>query len=174
MNGAPPSNSPSPAQGGDAPDLAQLLRATSRTFAIGIENLPDGLRETVRTAYLLLRVSDYLEDSVELSPAIKARLLGLWVDVIGGIAELDELEEQFVDVDWNARDAIVLRNLRPILSALTEMDSDDREIVLRNVTASTLGMRRWVERGPDFLTEADLDDYMHEVAGRVGGEPLEI
>jgi farnesyl-diphosphate farnesyltransferase len=29
-------------------------------------------------------------------------------------------------------------------------------------------MARWVLRGPDIQTEADLDDYMHEVAGRVG------
>ena len=29
-------------------------------------------------------------------------------------------------------------------------------------------MARWTERGPVFRTEADLDDYMHEVAGRVG------
>jgi farnesyl-diphosphate farnesyltransferase len=29
-------------------------------------------------------------------------------------------------------------------------------------------MARWVRRGPDLADEADLDDYMHEVAGRVG------
>jgi hypothetical protein len=29
-------------------------------------------------------------------------------------------------------------------------------------------MARWAIRGPDIETEADLDDYMHEVAGRVG------
>ena len=29
-------------------------------------------------------------------------------------------------------------------------------------------MARWVLRGPDLADEADLDDYMHEVAGRVG------
>jgi farnesyl-diphosphate farnesyltransferase len=29
-------------------------------------------------------------------------------------------------------------------------------------------MARWVERGPRVPEEGDLDDYMHEVAGRVG------
>ena len=33
---------------------------------------------------------------------------------------------------------------------------------------STLGMARWIRRGPDLADEEDLDDYMHEVAGRVG------
>src|SRR5687767_7360913 len=78
LNDAPASHLPSATPEGAATDRAQLLRATSRTFAIGIENLPAGLRETIRTAYLLLRVSDYIEDSVELSPETKARLLSLW------------------------------------------------------------------------------------------------
>ncbi|MBN2145878.1 MAG: squalene/phytoene synthase family protein, partial [Anaerolineales bacterium] len=33
---------------------------------------------------------------------------------------------------------------------------------------TTVGMARWVARGPWVEDENDMDDYMHEVAGRVG------
>jgi farnesyl-diphosphate farnesyltransferase len=48
------------------------------------------------------------------------------------------------------------------------------ERIIHHVGNSTLGMARWVERGPKFSTENDLDDYMHEVAGRVGYLSTEI
>ena len=39
---------------------------------------------------------------------------------------------------------------------------------MNNVRDSTQGMARWVARGPVVNNEDDMDDYMHEVAGRVG------
>ena len=42
------------------PSLDQLLRATSRTFALGIERLPQPLRDEVRVAYLVLRILEHL------------------------------------------------------------------------------------------------------------------
>jgi farnesyl-diphosphate farnesyltransferase len=36
------------------------------------------------------------------------------------------------------------------------------------VINSTLGMARWTKQGPNVNDEKDLDDYMFEVAGRVG------
>jgi farnesyl-diphosphate farnesyltransferase len=43
-----------------------------------------------------------------------------------------------------------------------------REIITYHVIHSTQGMARWVARGPHVDDEADMDDYMFEVAGRVG------
>ena len=42
------------------PSLHTLLVRSSRTFAVGIESLPEPLREEITVAYRLLRVSDYL------------------------------------------------------------------------------------------------------------------
>jgi len=39
--------------------MKELLRMASRTFAIGIEQLPGVLCDAGTVAYLLLRVSDY-------------------------------------------------------------------------------------------------------------------
>ena len=58
-----------------------LLRTVSRTFAIGIERLPGVLCEAATIAYLLLRVSDYLDDNEEMKTDQKVGLLNLWVNV---------------------------------------------------------------------------------------------
>ena len=52
-------------------NLRELLRVASRTFAIGIERLPGVLCEATTVAYLLLRVSDYLEDNEEMPAMIR-------------------------------------------------------------------------------------------------------
>ena len=57
--------------------LRNLLRTASRTFAIGIEQLPGVLCDAGTVAYLLLRVSDYLEDNEEMPDEKKIVLLNL-------------------------------------------------------------------------------------------------
>jgi farnesyl-diphosphate farnesyltransferase len=43
-----------------------------------------------------------------------------------------------------------------------------QEIIVHHVINSTQGMARWTQQGPAVDDEKDLDDYMFEVAGRVG------
>jgi len=147
--------------------LQELLGRSSRTFAVGIEILPSPLRGEVTVAYLLLRVSDYLEDNREIEDRDKVVLLEDWRRVLAGgdsrtlIARLNEAQE-------DTPDAFVARNAATVLRGLDRLDPGAREILARRVRESSAGMARWTERGPVFETEADLDDYMHEVAGRVG------
>ena len=148
--------------------LSELLREASRTFAIGIELLPDPLRAEVRIAYLLLRVSDYLEDNEEMDAETKSGLLKSWEGVLAGTTPRGEVLPRFDAARDATPDALVARHARAVLAGLEEISPRARDIVTGYVRESTLGMARWVERGPDFATEADLDDYMHEVAGRVG------
>lgn len=150
-------------------DLAHLLRATSRTFALSIELLDGGIREEIRVAYLILRVSDYLEDNSAMDTEGKIQCLTLWNDVIHGVANVRDFE---VAVAAHASDDIpdlhAVRGSAAIVAELERMSPAAREIIARHVGNTTLGMARWVKRGPIFNDEADLDDYMHEVAGRVG------
>ena len=151
------------------PTLNELLHAASRTFAIGIDLLPAPLRQEVEVAYLLLRVSDYLEDNVSMDPGRKARLLGLWAEVLEGGVPVGALEREMGEVAENTPDALVARNVTQVHAALSALGRPEaRQILQHHVRDSTLGMARWAERGPAIADEADLDDYMHEVAGRVG------
>lgn len=146
----------------------ELLRIASRTFAIGIERLPGVLCEATTVAYLLLRVSDYLEDNEEMPSDEKIALLNLWVNVLREEARLEELTEQFSTADTSNPDAIVAQHTQDVVLHLRSLPAPVQEIIVYHVIKSTQGMARWTERGPRVDDEKDLDDYMFEVAGRVG------
>lgn len=148
--------------------LEQVLRATSRTFAIGIEALSPPLREEMRIAYLVLRVSDYLEDNTTLEPSTKAALLDSWAETLLGSEPDSELLGHLGSTEDPSPDSMAAHHALDILSALEALPTPAQDRIRAHTRDSTLGMARWVRRGPDIQTEADLDDYMHEVAGRVG------
>ena len=148
--------------------LQELLVQSSRTFAVGIEILPEPLRGEITVAYLLLRVSDYLEDNQELGDDEKITLLGDWRDVLGGDGDREALVARLKEAREDTPDALVARHTATVLHGLDRVASDAREILVRRVRESSAGMARWTDRGSVFETESDLDDYMHEVAGRVG------
>ena len=148
--------------------LRDLLRSASRTFAIGIEQLPGVLCDAGTVAYLLLRVSDYLEDNEDMDSEKKVKLLHVWVEILRGNARSEELTQHIQDVDTSNPDAVVAQHAGDILARLATLPTELQEIITDHVLHSTLGMARWVERGPEVNDEADLDDYMFEVAGRVG------
>ena len=148
--------------------LRDLLRSASRTFAIGIEQLPGVLCDAGTVAYLLLRVSDYLEDNEDMDSEKKVNLLNVWVEILRGSAASEELTQHLQDVDTSNPDAVVAQHAGDILARLATLPQEVQEIINDHVIHSTLGMARWVERGPEVNDEEDLDDYMFEVAGRVG------
>ncbi len=148
--------------------LRAMLRTASRTFALGIERLPGVLGEAVMVAYLLLRVSDYLEDNHEMGTAQKVALLRLWDQILAEEAGVRDLTSQLGRADPNNPDAIVAQHAEDVIARLRSLPPEAQEPIINNVRESTRGMARWVARGPVVGNEAELDDYMFEVAGRVG------
>lgn len=149
-------------------NLRDLLRITSRTFALGIERLPRTLCDATTIAYLLLRVSDYLEDNEEMNAEEKVKLLNLWVNILREDDQVEKLTSQLGNADTSNPDAIVAQHSKEILHHLHSLPYEVREIIVHHVINSTLGMARWTKQGPNVNDETDLDDYMFEVAGRVG------
>lgn len=148
--------------------LQDLLRSASRTFAIGIEQLPGVLCDAGTVAYLLLRVSDYLEDNEDMVAEKKVELLHRWAEILQGHTTSEELTGQLQNVNTSNPDAVVAQHAADILTKLSTLPQEVQDIITQHVIHSTLGMARWVERGPQVNDETDLDDYMFEVAGRVG------
>lgn len=153
-----------------------LLRATSRTFAVGIEALPRPLRDAVTLAYLVLRVSDYFEDSPTLSDERKEELLERWAGLVLPATGRDRpsgdearaIAEAAAPDDANLPDHLAARRADLVLEGLASLPPELQRPIREHTAATTRGMARWVARGPDFPDEEALDDYMFEVAGRVG------
>ncbi len=148
--------------------IQKTLRTVSRTFALSIERLPLVLREAVTISYLLLRVSDCLEDNEDLGAEQKADLLRLWSQILSGEKPVDTLTREITHLNDNDPEVYVAKNAHELFAALNQLPIETQKIINRHVIDSSLGMARWQEQGPFVNTEEEMDDYMHQVAGRVG------
>ena len=133
----------------DAGRVFELLRATSRTFALSIEGLPPLLREQIAVSYLLFRVSDYLEDHETLDPQEKVRLLERWDAVIAAPALRSAFRDELADVPSRDDDpeALVAREFEMLLDALGSFPEPVRRAITLRVRETTRGMARWQARG---------------------------
>jgi farnesyl-diphosphate farnesyltransferase len=146
----------------------QMLRAVSRTFTLSIEQLPKDIRDAVALAYLLLRVSDCLEDHATIDAARKAQLLELWGKILVGQESVRQLTDQIVDLDGTDPEVYVAQQAAMLVDFLQTIPAELRNFIINRVQETTLGMARWQRQGPYVNTEEELDDYMHQVAGLVG------
>jgi farnesyl-diphosphate farnesyltransferase len=96
-------------------------------------------------------------------------LLRLWDQVLAGEAPAEALVVEIGDrPPGDDPDARVAYHAVEILEKVRALPVAVQTQMLVHVRNSTQGMARWVARGPDIPREDDMDDYMHEVAGRVG------
>ncbi len=145
-----------------------MLRGVSRTFALSIERLPSSLRDFVTTAYLLFRVSDCLEDNDKMIAPQKAELLRLWARVLADSIPVSSLAGEIIQLDESDPEVYVAKHADQLLEGLRRFPQPIQEIITHHVNETSLGMARWQEIGPNVQTEEEMDDYMHQVAGRVG------
>jgi len=148
--------------------LSEMLRAVSRTFAISIERFPPALRDAVMIAYLLLRVSDCFEDHEMLVAERKAELLRLWAQVLTSTMPATSIMSAIAHLDESNPEVYVVQHVDQLLERLRRLPPAIQGIITSHVSQTSLGMARWQEHGPVVNSEEELDDYMHQVAGRVG------
>lgn len=146
-----------------------MLRRVSRTFALSIELLPFVLRESMTLSYLLLRVSDCLEDHEEIPDPEKPELLNLWANVLNGSKPVEDLTRRisYLNPEDDAEVQAAFQ-AGQYLRLLSQLPVELQQIVIRRVQQTSLGMARWQEHGPFVEDETAMDDYMHQVAGLVG------
>jgi len=150
--------------------IHELLKRTSRTFALSIERLPQPLRTHIGVAYLLFRVSDYLEDNYTIPAARKAELLFLWDHVLAGRVPVDRLVEELKQDNHDHEDpeCKVAHECEHLMRVLMGFPPRTQHAIVSRLRKTTRGMARWQLRGVQVETEDDLDDYMHYAAGVVG------
>ena len=155
-------------------DPWSVLKETSRTFYLSISILPKAPAKALCLAYLLLRVSDFFEDARSIECDEKIGLLSTWDAVLGGAGFPDDWRDAVAPCLGCETDAIAAWYAPEILAEFRSLPRGLQSVVVGHVRKTTRGMMRWVKRGPYLHDEADLDDYMHEVAGRVGYLATEV
>ena len=146
----------------------EVLKLTSRTFYLSIKKLPGILSESICLSYLILRISDFFEDNSFMSTDEKVNWLNQWEEVLLGGDLPEGWEEKLEAYSVNDPDAYAAYRGYDIIEKFNQLPKSHRDAILPHVLGTTRGMARWVVRGPDVQDEEDMDDYMHEVAGRVG------
>lgn len=145
-----------------------MVREVSRTFALSIEQLPPLLRHAVSVAYLMFRIADGIEDHEAMPPDRKVALLEDFAGVLDGRVPGQQLAAAVGDLDDNDPEVRVIRETPLILDWLRQLPESFQLPIVEHVRDTSLGMARWQAHGPFVEDEPALDDYMHEVAGRVG------
>jgi farnesyl-diphosphate farnesyltransferase len=154
-----------------------VLPSVSRTFALNIRLLRGRFGDAVRTAYLLCRAADALEDSwpVPGAGAVRARF-DLFLAALNGDADaLRRLAEQAASFAAPGGDLDLVAHLPRVLGAHRALPAAEREAVREGVETLARGMcqfgARAAERAPGspYLdTEDELRAYCYVVAGCVG------
>lgn len=161
-----------------AVDLDDLLRKTSRTFALAIPLLPQPTRRAVSIAYLLLRVADTFEDatpwpSSQRTAALRdfARILQLpdpHVELASALPGwlLPAPSSHAGYLELLARLPDVVRELHTLAPAM-------RNILIHHTVRTTDGMANVVDRSDEaanlrLTSLQELKDYCYIVAGIVG------
>jgi farnesyl-diphosphate farnesyltransferase len=144
----------------------------SRTFALSIEGLPDSLREAVRSAYLLCRVADSIEDEPTLASAHRNELFDIFDSLLDDGKDAAELEMSCAraSVGGTGADGELCRGSGAVFRAFRALPPSQRDAIRPHVLEMTGGMRSYCARGV-FLRLADLADlerYCYFVAGTVG------
>jgi len=150
-----------------------ILESVSRTFALTIPLLPNGLEKVVGNTYLLCRIVDTIEDATCVDPTTKQELSTLFIKTV-----LDHsLSEQFVreclialinHPNHNEKDLI--ENIPRVLRVLQSCDEKQRHAVAKCVQIMSEGMSYFHIRQNQIGLEdlQEFENYCYVVAGVVG------
>ena len=161
-----------PAVERDSAFLGRMLPEVSRTFALSIESLPDPLRSAIRTAYLLCRIVDTIEDAPYVSAARRAELFAAFeaaftdAESAAALAAADEWQREEPDAE-------LCRGAAKVFAAYADLEPDLRDAVRGPILEMARGMSEYAARadrdGAIRIRDLeDLDRYCYFVAGTVG------
>jgi farnesyl-diphosphate farnesyltransferase len=153
-----------------------VLPRVSRTFAINIRLLGGSLGESVRTAYLLCRSADALEDSWRGEAAGIRERFGELVEAIGGDERAaQDLARRAAAASQGREDLDLVARLPAVLRVFGALPAADRDAIAECARTMCAGMSAFAARAAArppasaYLdTEAELNQYCFAVAGCVG------
>lgn len=150
-----------------------LLQGVSRTFALTIPQLPQGLEKAVANAYLLCRIVDTIEDEVAITSDLKRELCLEFAQVVRGSRPPDLLRNRLGPLlsDNTLPAEHELIDVLPRVIAITHgFDQEQQEALAQCVEIMAKGMAEFQDRDlrAGLATLPEMDQYCYYVAGVVG------
>ncbi len=156
--------------------LDELLRETSRTFALCIPLLPDAVRRQVTIAYLLFRIADTFEDASHWPVADRLEALDGFCSLL---RTADGNASQDFAMTWSPKGPSshagytrLIADIPLVIDAFTKLSPQAIDVIREHVIRSAQGMARFVAMtGNGSLQLADIEQlraYCYAVAGIVG------
>ncbi|MAZ43153.1 MAG: farnesyl-diphosphate farnesyltransferase [Euryarchaeota archaeon] len=154
-----------------------LLESTSRSFYPTLKYLPKKIRGQIGLLYLLARVADTIADSKHGDTDVLLQVLKSYNDVAQGRSENLPDFSDIAELQTNASEAELLRNVEDVVEALEVYSREDQERMLECLDIIVGGQILDLERfGPAkeggeisaLTNDEQLDDYTYRVAGCVG------
>lgn len=152
---------------------AKALKGVSRTFALTIPQLPDGLCNVVGNAYLLCRITDTIEDEPALSAEQKREFSERFAEIVAGRQEPDSFARdlgRLLSSSTTESEHDLIANTARVIRITKGFSDTQREALERCVKIMSRGMAEFQQKatiqGLDDLPH--LDQYCYYVAGVVG------
>ncbi len=151
----------------------RILQGVSRTFALTIPQLPEGLRRAVSNAYLLCRIADTIEDDNALDSEQTRHYSRMFTEVVAGAVPARQLSEELVpllsDQSIPAEHDLIA-HIPAVIRITHSFNANQRKALERCVRIMAEGMADYqdtetLEGLPDLKA---MDKYCYYVAGVVG------
>ena len=149
----------------------EILPAVSRTFALSIRLLPGALGRAVRTAYLLCRIADTIEDEPRLPASEKALLFDELLRCFDDSAAADDFPRRLGTLQGRPADVRLALHADLVFALYRSLSLPTQAHVRRWVGEMIVGMRKFVLLYPHGIRIQSLDEYKeycYYVAGTVG------
>lgn len=148
-----------------------ILPDVSRTFAISIRFLPGTLGRAVRTAYLLCRIADTIEDDNATPPDRRAELLDEFLRTLTDREAADRFPALAATLSGDPGHLALVARTDLVLVSFRALPPRTQERVAHWVREMGLGMAKFVRTYPAGIriqTLAEYKEYCYYVAGTVG------
>ncbi len=151
----------------------RILQGVSRTFALTIPQLPDGLRRVVSNAYLLCRIADTIEDDNALNSKTTRHYSNMFIDVVAENIPAEQFADELYPLLSDhtiAEEHELIKNTAAVIRITHSFNNNQRKALERCVRIMAKGMSDYQDaESLDGLKDLPaMDEYCYYVAGVVG------
>jgi len=156
-------------------ELLDLLKGVSRSFYISVRFLPQPIRMTIATAYLLARASDTIADTNQLPPADRIEFLHQFLVSLLNGRRLNELQlYSCLRAQPEGPEKMLLSRMDMVFHEFSNIPPTHRELTVEVLTQIIRGQTLDISKfeTQDGVTglkdDAALEEYTYFVGGSVG------